>query len=117
MRGGDPGGGGEAEEADAESLARARAHARELTSPNASMPEQKSLVDRWIALARQNERLPGQIDELLRDLGPRPDPDRSPTELALWVGSLINPLPGPAMEIRPVLLSWRARPKNGCWWL
>jgi len=92
---------------DPASLARAKSHARELTSPNFTMGDgnASSLIDRWIALARENEQTPGQIDQLLKDLGERPSPDQ-PTELAFWVGALINPLPGMhvAMEIRPSLL-------------
>jgi len=42
---------------------------------------------------RQNEEHAGQIDQLLKDLGQRPSANE-PTELALWVGALINPLPG-----------------------
>lgn len=64
-----------------------------------------TLVDRWVELARQNERQPGQIDQLLRDLGEIPH-STNPSELAFWVGALINPLPGMgvALEIRPTLL-------------
>jgi hypothetical protein len=63
-------------------------------------------VDRWIALAKDNERQPGQIDALLESLGDIP-PEHEPTERAFWIGALINPLPamGVAMEIRPALLS------------
>ena len=62
-----------------------------------------SLVDRWIELARENERIPGQIDTLLKQLGDIPEEH---TERALWIGALINSLPslGQAMEIRPQLL-------------
>lgn len=88
------------------SLARAMAKARQFTSPDMSMDENKSLVDRWVQLARENERAPGQIDKLLLDLGNAPSSE-SPSELAFWVGALINPLPGMgvAMEIRPSLLT------------
>lgn len=87
------------------SLARAMQRAKEFTSPNANMPEGKSLVDRWIELARENERQPNQIDQLLEGLGEIP-PVEEPSECAFWVGALINPLPGMgvAMEIRPQLL-------------
>lgn len=63
------------------------------------------LVDRWIELARENERHPGQIDQLLKELGEMPL-STHPSDLAFWVGALINPLPslGVAMEIRPALL-------------
>jgi Lon protease-like protein len=91
-------------------LARATQKARELTSPNFTIMEggggsNKSLIDRWIELARKNELQPEQIDRLLRDLGEMPTSDE-PTELAMWVGALINPLPGMgvALEIRPALL-------------
>lgn len=64
-----------------------------------------SLIDRWIKLARQNERQTGQIDRLLLDLGEVPH-STNPNDLAFWVGALINPLPGMgvALEIRPALL-------------
>ena len=67
-----------------------------------------SLVEQWLALARGLEKSPGQIDRLLHDLaqdGDMPLPTH-PSDLALWVGALINPLPGMgvALEIRPALL-------------
>jgi hypothetical protein len=87
------------------SVARSMATARQFTSPNMNMPDNKSLIDRWIELARENERSVGQIDQLLVDLGDVPSTDE-PSELAFWVGALVNPLPGMgvAMEIRPMLL-------------
>jgi len=87
-------------------LARAIMKARELSSPNASVKNNLSLIDRWIELARERERELGQIDQLLEDLGNVPGEDE-PTERALWVGALINPLPamGVATEIRPALLT------------
>ena len=65
-----------------------------------------NLVNKWIKLAQKRERFPGQIDQLLIDLGPMPSSD-DPSDLALWIGALINPLPamGVAMEIRPALLT------------
>lgn len=86
-------------------LARAMQKARELTTPNVYMEGGKSLIERWIELARENELQPEQIDQLLKDLGEMPTSDE-PTELAMWVGALINPLPGMgvALEIRPALL-------------
>jgi len=86
-------------------LSRAVTLAREFTSPNMNVPDGKSLVERWIELARENERHKDQVDDLLRDLGPMPAVHKA-TELAMWVGALINPLPGMgvAMEIRPSLL-------------
>ena len=93
---------------DRMSLARAMSRAREFTSPNMQYGGQ-SLVDRWIELARQHEHTPGQIDQLLKDIGPIPSEDESPSERAFWIGALINPLPGMgvAMEIRPQLLMAR----------
>ena len=87
---------------------RAMETARQFTAPNMNMPDGLSLVDRWIELARVNERTPGQIDELLFDLGPIP-PEEDPSDRAFWVAALINPLPGlgVAMEIRPLLLMAR----------
>ena len=87
------------------SVARAMSKAKQFTAPNASMKDGASLVNRWIELARENERHPGQIDALLATLGEIP-PEHCPTERALWVGALINPLPsmGVALEIRPALL-------------
>ena len=87
------------------SVARAIQKCKEFTAPNMNMGGSLSLVDRWIELAKENERHPGQIDVLLKQLGEIP-PEHQPTERALWVGALINPLPsmGVAMEIRPALL-------------
>ena len=87
------------------SLARAMQMARGTPSPNFSMSESQSLVDMWLELARERERKPHQMDQLLQDLGPMPS-WKSPTECAFWVGALINPIPalGVAMEIRPKLL-------------
>jgi len=84
------------EETDGIMLARAMSKARKL----------EPLVDQWIELARESERQPGQIDQLLLDLGDIPDDDE-PSERAFWVGALINPIPamGVALEIRPALLT------------
>ena len=86
-------------------LARAQARAHEFTSPNMNMPEGKSLIDRWIELAKERELRPGQIDQVLQEIGEIP-PAEQPSERAYWVGALINPLPGMgvALEIRPSLL-------------
>ena len=86
------------------SVARAISKSKQFTQPNMNM-NGSSLVDRWIELARENERIPGQIDTLLKQLGDIPE-EHEPTERALWIGALINPLPslGQAMEIRPQLL-------------
>jgi len=90
---------------DRMSVARAIAKSRQFTEPNMTMEGGASLVDRWIELARANERHPGQIDTLLGQLGDIP-PAHAPSERAMWVGALINPLPsmGVAKEIRPALL-------------
>ena len=90
---------------DPMSIARAMQMAREFTDPNFSMTESQSLVNMWLELARQRERQPGQIDRILQDLGPMPS-WKVPTECAMWVGALINPIPalGVSLEIRPQLL-------------
>lgn len=95
----------DAAEQDMESLTRAMQMAKEFTDPNVSMKENKSLKDMWIELARQKERTPGQIDQLLKDLGPIPSWEE-PSDCAFWIGALINPIPamGVALEIRPKLL-------------
>lgn len=91
---------------DRTSVVRAIRQADMFTIPNNSMPNNVSLVDRWIELARTKERSPGQIDALLEDLGAIP-PSHQPSERAFWIGALINPLPGMgvALEIRPALLT------------
>lgn len=90
------------------SLARAMSKARAFTHANSMHVEEKDvvLVDRWVELAKENEREQGQIDRLLDDLGEIP-PSEQPTERAFWIGALINPIPamGVAMEIRPALLT------------
>ena len=87
---------------DQDVLNRAKTQAKTFQSPNMNG---ESLVDQWIKLARQNEQQPGQIDTLLEDIGDPPSPEE-PSELAFWIGALVNPLPGlgVAMEIRPQLL-------------
>uniref|UniRef100_A0A7S4J8V5 Lon N-terminal domain-containing protein n=1 Tax=Odontella aurita TaxID=265563 RepID=A0A7S4J8V5_9STRA len=89
---------------DESALGRAISKGRRFTDPTAS--DGPSLIERWIELARENEREPGQIDALLRDLGDAPPAGR-PSDLAFWVGALINPIPamGVAMEVRPALLT------------
>lgn len=91
---------------DRTSVARAMMKAKEFTIPNGNMPNNLSLVDRWIELAREKERSPGQIDGILKDLGKIPPSDQ-PSERAFWIGAMINPLPGMgvALEIRPALLT------------
>lgn len=91
------------------SVVRAISKCRELTTPNNYYSNNNnnnmSLVDRWVQLAKENEKTPGQIDRLLNEIGEIP-PEDEPTERALWVGALINPIPamGVAMEVRPSLL-------------
>eukprot|EP00908_Phaeocystis_cordata_P008132 Transcript_18800.p1 GENE.Transcript_18800~~Transcript_18800.p1 ORF type:complete len:310 (+),score=82.90 Transcript_18800:76-930(+) len=66
----------------------------------------EKLVDEWASLVRAGrERTPGQLDGVIRDLGPMPDAD-APSARALWIAGLINPLPalGVALEIRPAAL-------------
>jgi len=62
------------------------------------------LVEQWIDLVRstERERVPGQLEGVLSDLGPMP-PTARPNARALWVAGLVNPLPalGVALEIRP----------------
>lgn len=87
------------------SVARAISKSKQFTEPNMNMKDGASLIERWIELAKENERHPGQIDVLLQQLGEIP-PEHEPTNRAMWVGALINPLPsmGVAKEIRPQLL-------------
>eukprot|EP00550_Attheya_septentrionalis_P006953 CAMPEP_0198295342 /NCGR_PEP_ID=MMETSP1449-20131203/27337_1 /TAXON_ID=420275 /ORGANISM="Attheya septentrionalis, Strain CCMP2084" /LENGTH=311 /DNA_ID=CAMNT_0043995625 /DNA_START=156 /DNA_END=1091 /DNA_ORIENTATION=- len=96
----------EARGEDRMSVARAIMKGKEFTSPNMNMKDNKSLMDTWIQLAKENERKPGQIDELLDQLGDIP-PSENPTERAFWIGALINPIPamGVAVEVRPSLLT------------
>jgi len=96
------------EDYDRMSVARAIMKAKEFTSPNANMVNNLSLVDRWIELAQERERSPGQIDGILNDLGKIPPADQ-PSERAFWIGALINPIPamGVSLEIRPALLTAR----------
>ena len=59
------------------------------------------------------ERFPGQLDQILRDLGPCP-PATQPDAVCLWLAALLNPLPalGVAPEIRGHVLcrrGWSAR--------
>ena len=96
------------------SLAKAISKSRQFTQPNANIPNNLSIVERWIELARQNERHPNQIDKLLSQLGEIP-PEHKPSERAFWIGALINPLPalGVAMEIRPSLLMSKTAEERG----
>lgn len=65
----------------------------------------ESLVQEWIPLAKTKERIPNQVETILSRLGDMPDSE-FPSDRALWVGALINPIPalGVAKEIRPALL-------------
>jgi hypothetical protein len=96
---------GDASDSSRRSLARAISKCSQFTQPNVNLPDNASIIDRWIQLARRNERYPNQISTLLEQLGPIP-PEEEPSERAFWIGALINPLPslGVAMEIRPRLL-------------
>lgn len=78
-------------------LAEARRLASQFTDPN------KHLINKWLTLAREQERFSSQVDDLLNDLGEIPD---DPSERAFWVGALINPTPKIhlAFEIRQPLL-------------
>jgi len=66
------------------------------------------LVQEWRELVEGSkfERFDGQIQQILRDLGPMP-PAEEAGKRALWVAALVNPLPalGVAYEIRPAALS------------
>ena len=92
----------ETEEEEEESMDTARLVAKQLAS--------SGLIDQWIELARKKEHFEGQVDQLLEDLGEMPSPSEDPADFAMWVGALINPLPGMgvAMEIRPQLLMARS---------
>ena len=64
------------------------------------------LVSDWSELVRGGrERAPGQLDRVMEDIGPMP-PAEKPSQRALWVAALINPLPalGVALEVRPAVL-------------
>ena len=52
------------------------------------------LSTKWLSLVKAGgrERSPGQLDDILRDLGTIP-PATSPAARALWIAALINPLP------------------------
>ena len=66
------------------------------------------LVETWCHLVRSggHEKQDGQLDAVIADLGPIPDASLPGTR-AVWVGALINPLPGlgVAWEIRPAMLA------------
>eukprot|EP00548_Thalassiothrix_antarctica_P005945 CAMPEP_0194147746 /NCGR_PEP_ID=MMETSP0152-20130528/27485_1 /TAXON_ID=1049557 /ORGANISM="Thalassiothrix antarctica, Strain L6-D1" /LENGTH=387 /DNA_ID=CAMNT_0038848779 /DNA_START=113 /DNA_END=1273 /DNA_ORIENTATION=+ len=68
------------------------------------------LVLKWMSLIREGrwQRHRGQLTRCLQDIGPIPVAVDCPSAVdrALWIGALINPLPGlgVAPEIRPALL-------------
>eukprot|EP00039_Didymoeca_costata_P005850 m.85203 g.85203 ORF g.85203 m.85203 type:complete len:409 (+) comp13001_c0_seq1:229-1455(+) len=70
-----------------------------------------ALKDEWLRLVRAGgwERSMGQLDSVIESIGTMPSTSQ-PDELALWIGALINPIPGleVAPEIRPMLLSSRS---------
>ena len=75
--------------------------------------ELEELMIKWLKLVRstKRERTKGQLERLLVDLGPLPEVDH-PSERALWIAGLINPLPalGVALEIRPAVQDCPAQP-------
>ena len=66
------------------------------------------LVSEWIQLASEREKSPGQIVEVLQNIGVMPA-SYKPSTRSMWVGALINSLNEleVALEIRPTLLSAR----------
>lgn len=65
-------------------------------------------VEQWLAKVRAGrlEQVPGQLDLVLDDLGPCPPPSR-PSDLALWLAALLNPIPPlklNAPDVRPGVL-------------
>jgi hypothetical protein len=84
-----------------------------LVSTNLALPsaEQERLLRarfrEWGACVHRggHERSHGQLDRILRDLGPCPSID-DPDAVCLWLAALLNPLPalGVAPEIRPHML-------------
>ena len=66
------------------------------------------LVTEWIELVKsgQRERTEGQLERILKDLGPMPEAEYA-DDRAFWVASLINPIPalGVAREIRHKILA------------
>ena len=62
----------------------------------------------WIELVKsgQRERTEGQLERILKDLGPMPEAEYA-DDRAFWVASLINPIPalGVAREIRHKILA------------
>lgn len=93
-------------ESDPFKVALAMQQAQELTSPNNSMKESKSLVEMWLVLARaRNVSVSERIDDLLEEIGEMPSWEE-PSECAFWVAALINPTPSIdlAVDIRMGLI-------------
>lgn len=88
------------------SLADAAAATERAALPRRLMVREcKAAIGEWTAAVMQGwERRTGQLDALLRELGPAPDGDtlEGAEMLGLWCAALINPLPplGVAPEIR-----------------
>eukprot|EP00039_Didymoeca_costata_P005851 m.85274 g.85274 ORF g.85274 m.85274 type:complete len:73 (+) comp13001_c0_seq14:1136-1354(+) len=59
-----------------------------------------ALKDEWLRLVRAGgwERSMGQLDSVIESIGTMPSTSQ-PDELALWIGALINPIPG--LEVAP----------------
>ena len=72
--------------------------------PSRADPE-PATTGTWVVRNGGRERSPGQLDGVMRDLGPMPEAD-APSARALWIAGLINPLPalGVALEVRPAAL-------------
>mmetsp|Transcript_15368 Transcript_15368/g.47703 ORF Transcript_15368/g.47703 Transcript_15368/m.47703 type:complete len:314 (-) Transcript_15368:23-964(-) len=77
-------------------------------SAEAAARQLPALVELWEGLVTEggHERVPDHLALVRRHLGPMPAPT-SPSQLALWIGGYINPLPalGVSLEIRPLLLA------------
>jgi len=81
------------------------------------------LVEEWkkYILKGRWQRFPGQLQRCLQDIGPMPaitlenNNAGAAIDRALWVGALINPLPGlgVSMEIRPTLLYHASKNTTG----
>ena len=74
----------------------------------AAAAEIPALLRTWedLVVGGGHEKVPDHLAQVRRDLGPEPAPSE-PSNLAIWVGGYINPLPalGVSLEIRPALLS------------
>lgn len=75
------------------------------------------LVNDWKSkvVSGRWQRYGGQLASILQDIGPMPEVEdcASAVDRALWIGALINPLPGlgVALEIRPDLLANAQNPR------